>query len=273
MESYFQAKRMLFCDFNLNVAVINIDDPYGKRLFNSLKDGRIRLTTYGIREDAELKAEAIRTGIEETSLTLDYKGASYSVKSPLLGITNVYNLLSAIGSMLALGFQIERLIELVPGLRPAEGRMELIKEGQPFTVVVDYAHTPDALKKLLETVREFATGRLITVFGCGGNRDRKKRPEMGAIAERLSDVVIVTTDNPRYEDEREIIRDILGGMKDSKHMVVVDRAEAIAEAVKLCRPNDVLVIAGKGHEDYQEIRGKRIHFDDREVVRGAIKRL
>ncbi len=272
MESYFQAKEMLFKEFDLKTAVINIDDPYGARLISRLNDRELRLISCGIKEDALLKAGQIRAGMSWTSMVLTLNGASYSVESPLLGVTNVYNLLLALGTMVAIGFELEELLHLIPGLCPAEGRMELIREGQPFTVVVDYAHTPDALEKLLETVRGFSKKRVITLFGCGGNRDRKKRPEMGAIAERFSDIVVVTTDNPRYEDEREIIEDILRGMNDRRHIVVQDRAQAIEHAVKLCEPDDVLVIAGKGHEDYQEIRGKRIHFDDREVVREAIKR-
>ncbi len=272
MESYYASKEILFRDFDLGAAVVNLDDSYGKRLISILEGRDIHIVTYGIRESAQLKARDIKTDLDGTSLVIDVDEVSYSIKSPLLGMTNVYNFLSALATVVALGFKVDDVLPLIPVLRPAEGRMEFIKEGQPFTVIVDYAHTPDALEKLLETVREFSSNRIITVFGCGGNRDRKKRPEMGAIAERLSDMVVVTTDNPRYEEAESIIRDILQGMKDSKHIVVEDRAQAIEKAVQMCKADDVLVIAGKGHEDYQEVKGKRLHFDDREVVREAIKK-
>ncbi len=271
MESYFSAKEGLFRDFKLKKAVINVDDPYGERLIKSLKIRGKELISYGLKHDATLRAKEVVTDIHGASLLLEFENRIYRVRTPLPGITNVYNLLAALGTTVALGFGIEDVIETLTRLKPAEGRMELIKEGQPFTVVVDYAHTPDALEKLLETVRGFTSNRIITVFGCGGNRDKKKRPEMGEIAERLSDMVVVTSDNPRYEEEEQIIRDILSGMKMKKHIVLKDRKEAIHRALQLCELGDVLVIAGKGHEDYQEIRGMRMHFDDREVVREWIK--
>ncbi len=271
IENYYSAKERLFNEFDLKGAVINLDDPYGKRLFELCRTKGIDVITYGLSEGATLQAKEIDVTERGTSFVLQCDEGLHGVKSSLLGIANVYNLLSSIATMKALGFGVDRILPLVHSLKPAEGRMEMVDEGQPFTVLVDYAHTPDALKKLLETVRGFSAKRVITLFGCGGNRDREKRALMGGIATELSDFVFITSDNPRYEEPERIIEDILGGVSSDNYEVVVDRAEAIKRAVSICEEDDVLVVAGKGHEDYQEIKGKRIPFDDREQIRRALR--
>ncbi len=272
MDSYFRAKERLFLELNPLRAVINMDDSYGNRLLDSLKEKETDIIGYGLSLSADLYAVDISTGTWGTEFGLYYQGHFYSrVKSRLLGIVNIYNMLAAIGSMIALGFDLKDILALCESLNPAEGRMEIINEGQPYTVVVDYAHTPDALEKLLETLRGLGGKRLITLFGCGGDRDRGKRPLMGEIASGLSDYVFITSDNPRTEKPQQIVEDIVKGIRSDNYTVVLDRREAIFRAVEFCNPGDILVVAGKGHEDYQEINGKRIPFDDRNTVRQAIK--
>jgi UDP-N-acetylmuramoyl-L-alanyl-D-glutamate--2,6-diaminopimelate ligase len=200
----------------------------------------------------------------------------FDVKTPLLGRFNVANVLAAFGASLALGVPPEvalRGIASVPGI---PGRLERVAAGQDFSVIVDYAHTDDALKNLLETVRELQPRRIVTVFGCGGDRDRTKRPLMGNVAARLSDVVVVTSDNPRSEPPEAIIEEILRGMnggRTAERHVVVDRRDAIAKALEMARTGDAVVIAGKGHEKYQVLRDRTIPFDDRQVARDVLGRL
>jgi UDP-N-acetylmuramoyl-L-alanyl-D-glutamate--2,6-diaminopimelate ligase len=199
---------------------------------------------------------------------------SFEVQSALLGRHNVYNILAAIGVGLSRGCSIESIQEGIASLRCVPGRFEKIDEGQGYGVVVDYAHTDDALDKLLNTARSLTAGRLITVFGCGGDRDQGKRSAMGKTASTLSDLLIVTSDNPRTEDPNQIIRDVMDGIASSEtssaYEVIPDRKEAIVTAVRSARPGDLVVIAGKGHEAYQIVGDRRLHFDDRCVVREAI---
>ena len=269
MEAYFRAKRRLFFDFPVSVAVINADDPYGSRMLEELKDKEV--ISYGLSRSATIHADRITASTEGIRCVFNYSGKGYDITTGLLGLINVYNLLAATSALLGLGFDINEVVSTIAFLEPAEGRMELIDEGQPFTVLVDYAHTPDALQKLLETVRGLDGKRVITVFGCGGDRDRGKRPLMGEVASSLSDMLFITSDNPRTEPPEQIIDDILKGVKNHNFMVVVDRKEAITKAIQECQPGDVLVIAGKGHEDYQEIYDQRIPFDDRRVVREVLR--
>ncbi len=279
MEMYYRAKRRLFLELARHAAVVNVDDPYGRRLVKEIREGAgqgtdLRIITCGIdSDDAELRAVEIREGFEGLDFTLMYGSEMFRVSSPLLGLTNIYNILSAIGASVASGTEWERIVEGVGRCRGVEGRMEPVKAGQDFLAVVDYAHTPDALQKVLETLRRLTRGRIITVFGCGGDRDRGKRPEMGRIAAELSDTAIVTSDNPRTEDPAGIVDDIIRGMEKGEYIIEPDRKRAIEEAVRIAGPDDVVLVAGKGHEEYQEIGGVRYSFSDREVLREEIRGL
>ncbi len=274
MEAYFRAKRRLFLELARHAAVVNMDDPYGRRLVSEIRGGQVadfRIITCGIdSDDAELRAVEIKEGFDGLDFTVMYGPEVFRVSSPLLGVTNVYNILSAIGASVALGIGWERIVEGVRQCGGVEGRMEPVKAGQGFLAIVDYAHTPDALQKVLKTLRRLTRGRIVTVFGCGGDRDRGKRPEMGRIAAELSDTAIVTSDNPRTEDPVGIVDDIIRGMKKGEYIVEPDRKRAIEEAVRIAGPDDVVLIAGKGHEEYQEIAGVRYPFSDREVLREGI---
>ncbi len=276
MEAYYRAKQRLFLDLTRHAAVVNIDDPYGRRLVKEIRGGLrqgadLRIITCGIdSDDAELRAVEVKEGVEGLDFTVMYGSEVFHVGSPLLGVTNIYNILSAIGASVASGTGWERIIEGVRRCRGVEGRMESVKAGQGFLAIVDFAHTPDAMQKVLKTLRRLTGGRIITVFGCGGDRDRGKRPEMGRIAAELSDTVIVTSDNPRTEDPVAIVDDIKKGIKKGEYIVEPDRKRAIEEAVRIAGPDDVVLIAGKGHEEYQEIAGVRYPFSDREVLREGI---
>ena len=270
MEDYFGAKRRLFEELLIGPAVINIDDPYGLRLLDSLKG---EVLTYGIKGDATLSADEIETFSGGLSLVLRYKGKSFKVNSPMLGIFNVYNLLAAAGACVELGLPWESIIKGLTDFRGVQGRFEKVECGQKFLCLVDYAHTEDALRGLILTARKFTEGRVITLFGCGGQRDRGKRPAMGAVATELSDVVFITSDNPRTENPEEIIKDILSGVKKNNYVVEPDRASAIKEAVHEARASDTVLIAGKGHEEYQEVMGNRTNFSDKEEAIKAIRKV
>ncbi|MGB9681736.1 MAG: UDP-N-acetylmuramoyl-L-alanyl-D-glutamate--2,6-diaminopimelate ligase [bacterium] len=273
MESYFRAKRMLFEKVARygrdRLMVINIDDEYGKRLVEDFS--RVNPITYGIREKASLiRAEDMRFGPEKTYFNLVIEGKCFPVEMKLLGEINVYNALGALGYIYGEGLSIERSIEILSSIPPVKGRMERIDIGQPFTVILDYAHTPDALERILVTAKMMGK-RLIVVFGCGGDRDKGKRPIMGKIATMLADLAIITSDNPRSEDPKDIIRDILNGVKGNNYKVFEDRKEAIFFAIDSADEKDIVVIAGKGHETYQIFKDGTIYFDDREVALEAIK--
>jgi len=275
MEGYFAAKRLLF-DTLLRPdghAIVNADDDRATEL---VRVSRGRVWTYSLSRLADLKAENIRLSLEGTRFQAKTPAGSFEVATPLLGRFNVQNLLAALGAALALGVPAETALRGLVSLAGVSGRLERVEAGQEFTVIVDYAHTDDALRNLLETLRELNPRRVLTVFGCGGDRDRTKRPLMGAVALRLSDVVIVTSDNPRSEPPEaildEIERGMNGGRKVQRHRIV-DRREAIAKALELASAGDVVAIAGKGHETYQVLRDRTIPFDDRQVAREALERL
>jgi UDP-N-acetylmuramoyl-L-alanyl-D-glutamate--2,6-diaminopimelate ligase len=249
MERYFDAKRRLFAPGVR--AVVNIDDDYGRRLARELED----VTTFGFAEDAEIRPDAL-TGVDLL----------------LRGRFNQLNALGALAAARVLGIGDRAIAVGIAAVRAVPGRMEEIDEGQPFVVLVDYAHTPDALENVLRTAHEFADGRVICVFGAGGDRDREKRPLMGAVASTFADLAIVTSDNPRSEQPDAIVTEIAAGAKRDV-TVLVDRRAAIEAAVGWARPGDVVVIAGKGHEQGQETRGEKTPFDDREVARDALRRL
>jgi len=274
MDHYFEAKRLLF-DTLLREdghAVVNVGDDRGRELA-ALSRGRV--WSYSLEGPADLWAEEIVLSLTGTRFRARTPVGDFVVETLLLGRFNVLNVLAALGASLALGLSAEKALAGITSLEGVPGRLERIQAGQGFTVLVDYAHTDDALRQLLETVRELQPRRVITVFGCGGDRDRSKRPLMGAVAARLSDVVFVTSDNPRSEPPEAILGEIQLGMngrdKATRH-VIVDRHEAIAKALEVARDGDAVVIAGKGHETVQVLRDRTVPFDDRQVVRELLGR-
>jgi UDP-N-acetylmuramoyl-L-alanyl-D-glutamate--2,6-diaminopimelate ligase len=277
MENYFAAKKRLF-DGSLDGpdwAIVNTDQDYGRRL---AKVATGRVITFGFSESAGVRTDRFEVDREGLRFAAKTPAGEIELVSPLVGRPHVYNILAAAGAGLALGFGIEQIREGVARCASVAGRFERVAMNgcadPGFTVVVDYAHTDDALQNVLETAREIVrgSGRLITVFGCGGNRDRGKRAPMGEIAARLSDVAVVTSDNPRNENPLAIINDIEIGLARAgrPYLKIVDRRQAIYSALKQARPGDIVIIAGKGHETYQIIGEQRQHFDDREVARSAL---
>jgi len=307
MDDYFSAKKRLFTELlsEDGTAVINIDDPYGERLAAELRSqGRkIKVITNSIKnQEADVSALDIKAAFGGLTFRLRHKGIEEEIVCPLVGTINVYNILSAVGVSLSLNIPIEIIKEGIAMTGVVKGRFEKVDLGQDFLAVVDYAHTEDALERLLLTARQlleayhFAAktermmkvkrrqfsmpvqpeksdkGKIITVFGCGGNRDKGKRVKMGEIAAKLSDFVIVTSDNPRNEDPKRIIKEIEKGIDGDNYIVIPDRRVAISMAVELASSGDIVLVAGKGHEDYQEIQGVRHDFSDRVALENAIKR-
>jgi UDP-N-acetylmuramoyl-L-alanyl-D-glutamate--2,6-diaminopimelate ligase len=271
MEEYLKAKLRLFEMLEEgSVAVVNADDPASGKVIAAASKAKI--LTYGLSAGAGVRARALTLGPQGTQFVVTWSEGQVPVALKLPGKHNVYNALAAFSAGLALGCKngtMAKGLEAVPGV---SGRFELVEAGQPFAVVVDYAHTPDALERLLLAAREITKGKILCVFGCGGDRDRKKRPLMGGIATKLSDCTIITSDNPRTEDPQAIVHEIERGVNpESRYETLVDRKQAIGRAIALAGDGDAVVIAGKGHEDYQILGTAKIHFDDREVARDALK--
>jgi UDP-N-acetylmuramoyl-L-alanyl-D-glutamate--2,6-diaminopimelate ligase len=266
IERYFDAKRRLFTE-GRPPAAVNIGDPYGRRLTEEL-GGHERLVTFGFAEDAELRPEGLDLGPRGARFT----AGGLELETRLRGRFNVENVLGAVAAARLLGIPDEPIAHGVRELRGVPGRFEAVDEGQPFAVLVDYAHTPDSLENVLRTARDLAQNRLVCVFGCGGDRDRGKRPLMGRIASELADLAIVTSDNPRSEEPEAIIGEIVAGAAGEVE-IEPDRREAIARAIEAAREGDVVVIAGKGHEQGQELADRTVPFDDRDVAREALRRL
>jgi UDP-N-acetylmuramoyl-L-alanyl-D-glutamate--2,6-diaminopimelate ligase len=270
MEAYFNAKRRLFTDADTRHAIVNLDDAYGARLAEELGDP----VTFGLeRREATYRATEVQTTVAGSRFTARTPDGEIELASPLRGRFNVYNVLGAFALARALRVPSETARRAIATVGQVPGRFETVDEGQPFAVIVDYAHTPDSLENVLTAARNLTDKRVHVVFGAGGDRDRGKRPLMGEIARRLADRTIVTSDNPRSEDPEAIIAEILGGSgHDFEHNA--DRREAIAEAIAAAEPGDVVVIAGKGHEQGQEFEaGRKLPFDDvtvaREILRGV----
>jgi UDP-N-acetylmuramoyl-L-alanyl-D-glutamate--2,6-diaminopimelate ligase len=276
MERYFLAKRRLFDTYlrPSGHAVINLDDDRAPELIAA---SRGRVWTYAVGGGpADLQATDVRLSLDATRFRARTPVGDLDVHTPLLGRFNVQNVLAALGGTLALGVDPGAALRGIASVSGVPGRLERVLGGQDFTVVVDYAHTDDALKNLLETIRELRPRRVITVFGCGGDRDRTKRPLMGAVAARLSDVVVVTSDNPRSEPPEAILEEIQRGMNGGRRAerhAIVDRREAIVRALEMAQPGDAVVIAGKGHETYQVLRDRTVPFDDRQIAREVLTRL
>jgi UDP-N-acetylmuramoyl-L-alanyl-D-glutamate--2,6-diaminopimelate ligase len=277
LENYFSAKARIFdllarSPKPAKAAVLNADDEKGPELARRLA-GRLKTFTFGIDAAADLRAEKLELRADHAAFTLAAAGRRLPVRLNLLGRYNVYNALAAMASAFAGGVPLETAVEGAQALRNVPGRLERVDLGQDFTVFVDYAHTAAALENVLGNLRAMPHGRLITVFGCGGDRDRSKRAPMGAACCALSDLAIVTTDNPRSEDPARIFADIEAGIKGrfSNYEVVPDRAEAIAGAVRAARKGDIVLIAGKGHETYQIFKDRTVHFSDAEAAASAIR--
>ena len=265
IERYFDAKRRLFTE-NRPPAAVNVGDPYGRRLADELRSEGA-LLTFGLVDDAELRAEELELGARGAR----FRVGEMELETRLRGRFNVENVLGAVAVARLLEIPDDEIAYGVKELRGVPGRFEAVDEGQPFAVLVDYAHTPDSLENVLRTARDIAQNRLICVFGCGGDRDRGKRPLMGRIASELADLAIVTSDNPRSEEPEAIIAEILAGANGAE--VEPDRREAIARAIGAADEGDVVVIAGKGHEQGQQFADRTVPFDDREVAREALRRL
>jgi UDP-N-acetylmuramoyl-L-alanyl-D-glutamate--2,6-diaminopimelate ligase len=273
-EDYFGAKRRLFEGTGAGapeVAVINADDAYADRLEGL---GR-RTLTYGLKGTADLVAKNVTLGFAGVQFTAQTPAGKIEAHSPLVGRINVYNILAAIAAGIGLGIPVAKIEEGIANLPLVPGRFQRIDEGQPFLVIVDYAHTDDALRNLISTARELnASGRIITVFGAGGERDRTKRPLMGEAAGSLSDLVVLTSDNPRGEDPLRIINDVVVGLQkvSAKYKTEPDREKALQLALREARTGDIVLLAGKGHETYQVLKDKTIDFDDREKAREILRR-
>jgi UDP-N-acetylmuramoyl-L-alanyl-D-glutamate--2,6-diaminopimelate ligase len=273
MENYFAAKQMLFTGAGASAppfAVINRDDSYGLKIEVG---GETKVLWYGLGKDATVRARHISSSFEGLRFEVQAEGKHFLVQSPLIGRINVYNILAACGVGLSYGLPAETIARGIANCQAVPGRFERVDEGQPFVVAVDYAHTDDALRNVISMARSLQPKRVVTLFGCGGDRDRTKRPLMGQVAAELSDLVVLTSDNPRSEDPLDIMNDVLVGIrrKDTPCLVEPDRTAAIRRAIEEARPGDILILAGKGHETYQIVKDRTIPFDDREVARDVLR--
>ena len=277
MEEYAAAKRMLFVPSEGPAprwVVLNQDDPVSNGM--APPEGS-RVLWYGLSENAQLAAANIRSGFDGLRFDLIYEGARQPVESALIGRMNVLNILAAAGAGVSYGLDLAAIARGVRACPPVPGRFERVDCGQPFSVAVDYAHTDDALRNVIQVARELTSqtnhGRVITLFGCGGDRDRTKRPLMGMAAAELSDFVVLTSDNPRSEDPLGIMNDVMVGLGrfDTPHVAEPDRAKAIRRAIEEAKPGDVVLLAGKGHETYQVLKDRTIDFDDRETAREILR--
>lgn len=281
MENYYQAKKALFTQIGeqdpalKSCAIINSDDTYGQRLSIELKDGypELRQITFGFGVDADLRAMDIRQAGKGLEFRLDYGGKSYLVSSPMIGLFNVRNILCALASVVSQKLMTMReAVTAIAEARQVPGRMERVSKTNELHVFVDYAHTPDALVNACQTLKELNPDRLITVFGCGGDRDRSKRPLMAQAASENSDICIVTSDNPRTEDPISIVKQVEEGLIGDGHFTLVDRQKAILAAINFAKAGDIVLIAGKGHENYQIFGIEKVYFDDRNEARDALAR-
>jgi len=263
-ENYFSAKKLLFAQ--CKKAVINLDDSYAADMVAGMD---IPVMSVGVREQADITASEIDITTRGVQFDFNYRNVTSRFNVPIPGLFSVFNAMSAAGIALSLGWTLDSIKYGLEHMVSVSGRLEPLPTGKnEFTVLLDYAHTPDALENLLKTVRGFATGRVVTLFGCGGDRDHAKRPIMGEIAGRFSDFAIVTSDNPRSENPMDIIASVEDGVKKSgcEYIIIENRRDAIEYALKNAKKNDVIILAGKGHENYQEINGGKQHFDEKEIV-------
>jgi UDP-N-acetylmuramoyl-L-alanyl-D-glutamate--2,6-diaminopimelate ligase len=276
MENYFASKAKLFEQLAQQkkkrkpAAIVNIDDRYGKQLLSRIDKG-IAVVTYGMGARADFRASNYRMEFGGTSYQLDARGKSYLVRVPLIGRFNVANSLAALAAANALGVSLREAVLSLSKSPQVPGRLEAVPAKRQFQVFVDYAHTPDALLNVLKTLRELGPRRLIVVFGCGGDRDRQKRPLMAEVVDRNADHAIITSDNPRKENPDAIITEVEKGFRSDHYEKIVDRTAAITRAIELAQPRDIVLIAGKGHENYQEFADHTVPFDDIQVARRALE--
>ncbi|MCR1933233.1 UDP-N-acetylmuramoyl-L-alanyl-D-glutamate--2,6-diaminopimelate ligase [Clostridium tepidum] len=269
-ENYLNAKLILFK--NTQNSIINIDDSYGEKVLGEVLGNKI---TYGVEKESDLKAKNLHMHSRGVEFDVIFKDEKETINLNIPGKYNIYNALGSIGACILEGISLKTIKEALENMPSVPGRCEIVTKNYNlgYDVIVDYAHTPDGLENILNTAREFTKGRLISVYGCGGDRDRTKRPIMGRIGSDLSDIAIITSDNPRTEDPSLIIKDILEGIKKDNYIVVEGRRDAIKKAMEMAKENDVIVVAGKGHEDYQILKDRTIHFDEREVIKEIIKEI
>lgn len=284
MENYFNAKKILFCSLSTNLknnkkfAIINTDDIYGKKLLEdkNITANKISYSTSSKNGSLFCLAKNILLNSEGSSFNLESSFGNVQINVNQIGLHNVYNILAVICICVSIGIELKQVIENLKNMAGAPGRLEKIKSDKDFSVIVDYAHTDDALKNVLSAIKNLNPAKIITVFGCGGNRDKTKRPKMAKVACTMSDFVFITSDNPREEDPIEITKDVEAGAKEinkTNYKVVVDRKEAIKEAIVSANKKDVVLIAGKGHENYQIIGRTKIHFDDREIASDILNKI
>lgn len=269
MAAYAAAKRKLFYWPGLECMVINADDDFGAELIEDSEGRELRVLTYGLKS-GDVRGQNLALHGDGLAMDVVTPEGNARIEARLMGRFNAYNLLAVLAGLLASGVALQDAIRVLKDVQPVSGRMQTLGGGNRPLVVIDYAHTPDALEKVLAALREQTQGRLVCVFGCGGNRDKGKRPLMGKAASRLADHVIVTSDNPRHEEPVDIINHIIYGMSGD-YQVEADRAAAIDQAIRSAQPGDIVLIAGKGHEDYQDIAGVKYPFDDREVAQRALE--
>ncbi|MFH0887350.1 MAG: UDP-N-acetylmuramyl-tripeptide synthetase, partial [bacterium] len=278
MEEYFLAKRKLcaFLETDKGFAGINVDDPHGRHIAETFKGKKI---TYGLKNEADITAENILLKYSSMEFGLLYKDENVSITSNLSGKFNVYNVMAAAGAAIALDIPLRVIAKAIEVLDIIPGRFERINAGQKFHVIVDFAHSPDSMEQLLKTLRSMTRGKIILVFGCTGERDHDKRAIMGELACKLADKVIISTDDPHNEDPEKIIAEVEEGMKRAgcrdgeKYIKIADRAAAIENAIRGARDSDTVVLAGRGHEKFQDFAGRKVEIDDREVARKVINSL
>lgn len=276
MDAYYEVKKSLFAGLAQQegkkkpIAVINHDDRFGEKLVKELGE-ELSIVTYGMGAHCDFKVSRIRQNLRGTEFQLDNRGKTYLVRMPFIGRFNVYNAVAAIAGASVVGVKPRDAVKALVDAPQVPGRMEMVGVREGVTVFVDYAHTPDALENACATLRDLEPNKLITVFGCGGDRDKAKRPLMGEAASQGSDLCLITSDNPRSEDPEEIIKEIEVGMKNKAYRAILDRQEAIRTAVNISTKDDVVLIAGKGHEAYQQFADETIDFDDRKVARWALR--
>src|SRR5712692_4590684 len=276
METYFESKLKLFTQLPRQqkkprpIAIVNINDRYGQQVLDKIEK-KIPVTTFGMGVRADFRASNYRMEFGGTSYQLDARGKSYFVRVPLIGRFNVANSVAALAAANAFGIGLRQAVLSLAKAPQVPGRLEMVPAKRQFQVFVDYAHTPNALLSVLKTLRELDPRRLIVVFGCGGNRDREKRPLMGQVVDQHADHAIITSDNPRKEDPDAIIAEIEKGFRSDRFERIVDRTQAIGRAIELARPRDIVLIAGKGHESYQEFADHTVPFEDTQVARRALE--
>jgi len=269
LNNYFQAKSRLFKGLSCDaLAVINNDDKYSRRLKGLTKAKTI---TYSMKGPAAVKAHSIRAGMDYTEFVISAGRHNINIRTRLIGAYNIYNILASVAWAINAGFEPKTIESALRRFTFVPGRLERVDGEGKFRIFIDYAHTPDALDNVIKSLKGLGKNRIIVVFGCGGERDKTKRPRMGRVATELADYAIITSDNPRSEDPGEIIRDIQKGVSKSNYCIIPDRLNAIAKSLSWAKPGDIVLIAGKGHENYQILKDKRIYFDDREAVRRCLK--